>query len=459
MSALTTLADDLKRGIRRHRVPGATVAVMRGRRLLGVAAAGVTNVDTRVPVTTDTVFQIGSITKVFTTTLVMQLVDDRLLDLDRPVADYLPEFRVADAATRREVTARHLLSHTSGIDGDFFPNSGRGDDAIARFVDMCTMLPSLFPLGTKMSYCNVGFAVLGRVIEVLRRETWDDAMRRRIFRPLGMKHAMTLPEDALRHRCAVGHVPDPKDPTRMRVAPLTYLSFGQKAAGSTPAMSSVDLLEFAALHMHGGRARDGSRVLSAASVAAMQRRQVRLQKHSPRGINAWGLGWSLCNWPRTRVIGHDGGTIGQYSFLRLAPERKLAVVLLTNGGDAMSLYDDVVGGLFESLEHTREPALPTPDDALHIEASLYEGRYENIAVAYTIESRRGVLVVSAAPKTEGGGISLTRAPLAFVDQATAVLHTGNPQMDRTSFLFSDADANGRFGYVQMGLRQFRRVEG
>lgn len=93
------------------------------------------------PVTTDTVFQIGSISKVFTATLVMQLVDEGLLSLDTPIAKYLPEFHVADDKTRRAVTARHFLSHSSGIDGDFFPDTGRDDDAIARLVDMSALLP------------------------------------------------------------------------------------------------------------------------------------------------------------------------------------------------------------------------------------------------------------------------------------------------------------------------------
>ncbi len=280
----------LKRSIRRHRVPGASLAVLKGSRVVATAAAGVTNLDTRVPVTPDAVFQIGSITKVFTTTLIMQLVDEGLLSLDTPIVEYLPEFQIADPATRRNVTARHLLSHTSGIDGDLFADSGRGDDAIARLMPMMTLLPTLFPLGTKMSYCNVGFAVLGRIIEVLRRETYDHAIRHRIFKPLGMKQAMTLPEDALRHRCAVGHIADPKDPKRQRVAFVTHLSHGMKAAGSTPAMSAPDLMKFVAMHLGHGRIGNGKRVLSAASAVAMQRRQVRLQKYapprSPAGVSA-----------------------------------------------------------------------------------------------------------------------------------------------------------------------------
>lgn len=456
MAAYADLESRLKRSIRRHHVPGASVAVLKGSRVVATAAAGVTNLDTQVPVTPDAVFQIGSITKVFTATLIMQLVDDGLLSLDTPIVEYLPEFQIADPVTRRDVTARHLLSHTSGIDGDFFVDSGRGDDAIERLMPMMTLLPSLFPLGTKMSYCNVGFAVLGRLVEVLRRETYDYAMRHRIFKPLGMKQAMTLAEDALRHRCAVGHIADPKDPKRQRVAFATHLSHGMKAAGSTPAMSAPDLLKFVAMHLAHGRVGSDSRVVSAASAIAMQRRQVRLQKWAPSAINGWGLGWALEDFGGHKVIGHDGGTIGQYSFLRVSPEKRVAVAMLTNGGDAIAVYREIVSELFGAAIHRREPALPPPNDDLRIEPQRYIGRYENIQSTYVVDQHRAVLRFSTVPKNELG-MRLSELPMAFIDRETAVLRTGNPQLDRMSALFSDL-VDGQYRYMQVGLRQLRRVD-
>ncbi len=456
MAAYADLESRLKRSIRRHNVPGASLAILKGNRVVATAAAGVTNLDTQVPVTPDAVFQIGSITKVFTATLIMQLVDEGLLSLDTPIVDYLPEFQIADPVTRRNVTARHLLTHTSGIDGDFFVDSGRGDDAIARLMPMMTLLPNLFPLGTKMSYCNVGFAVLGRLVEVLRRETYDHAMRYRIFKPLGMKQAMTLAEDALRHRCAVGHIADPKDPKRQRVAFVTHLSHGMKAAGSTPAMSAPDLMKFVAMHLAHGRIGTGDRVLSAASTAAMQRRQVRLQKQAPPTTNGWGLGWALMDFGGHKAIGHDGGTIGQYSFLRVSPEKRFAVAMLTNGGDAISVYREIVSELFGAAIRRREPVLASPDADLRIEPERYIGRYENIQSAYVVDMHRNTLRFSTIPKAELG-MRLTELPMAFIDRETAVLRTGNPQLDGMSALFSDL-VDGRYRLMQVGLRQFRRVD-
>ena len=123
----------------KHGVPGASLAILEGDQV-AEAAYGVLNIRSGVEATTDSLFQIGSITKAWTATLVMQLVDEGLLDLDEPVVTYLPEFKVADADVTRTVTTRHLLAHTSGIDGDLFLDTGRGDDAVSKYVEACATL-------------------------------------------------------------------------------------------------------------------------------------------------------------------------------------------------------------------------------------------------------------------------------------------------------------------------------
>ncbi|MEX0751080.1 MAG: serine hydrolase domain-containing protein, partial [Dehalococcoidia bacterium] len=188
----------------RYRVPGATLAWMHGDELQS-AASGVINVNTGVKTTPDTLFQIGSITKVYTTTLIMQLVDEGRIDLDAPPSTYLPDLRFGDPKATPAITIRHLLTHTSGVDGDFFDDFGRGDDAVQRYVAASATLAQLFPPGAMWSYCNAGFVVLGRIIEVLTGMTWDAALKARLLEPLGVKHTVTLPEEALLHNTAAGH--------------------------------------------------------------------------------------------------------------------------------------------------------------------------------------------------------------------------------------------------------------
>ena len=378
-----------------------------------------------------------------------------MIDLDAPIIDYLPEFRVADLDVRRQVTPRHFLSHTSGIDGDFFPDSGRGDDSVERFVDMCAMLPNIFQPGAMMSYCNVGFAVLGRIIEVLTRTTYDASLRQRIFAPLGMDHALSLPEDTLRFRSAIGHVPDPKKKGALRVTPALFLSHGQKAAGSTPTMSASDLLKFAFAHMNGGKGANGARILSASSVNAMRVRQVKLLKHAPRGLTGWGLGWFLSRWGATPVIGHDGGTMGQFAFLRIARDKRLAVALLTNGGDAMGLYREIFDALFVGLAKIREPALAEINPSTKVDLNRVLGRYENITTIVDVDQGRSGPRMTLIGKGGLGTVPINNAPIGFIDRNTARLATGDEILDRTMYLFSQEE-DGRTQYVASGLRQFMR---
>src|SRR6266851_1627710 len=137
----TTRLRDLASGAR---VPGATLAIWSdGQEVL--AAYGVLNFATQVPVTTDSLFQVGSITKIWTATMIMQLIDEGLLSLDTTVSEALPGTRLGAGDVGDQVTVRHLLTHTSGIDGDIFTDTGRGDDCVERYVGLLAEAASTFP--------------------------------------------------------------------------------------------------------------------------------------------------------------------------------------------------------------------------------------------------------------------------------------------------------------------------
>lgn len=302
MSAIDELPQFLDEAINKYQIPGATVAVLKDGELVAQAAAGVINLNTAVPTTTDSVFQIGSITKPHTATLIMQLVEEGLVNLDTPVVEYLPEFRVARDDVSRKVTLRQFLSHSSGIDGDFFVDSGRGDDCIQKYIDKCTMLPSLFEPGKMMSYCNVGYAVLGRVIEVMRDQTYDQVLKERIFDPLAMTHALSLPEDSLKFRSAIGHISSKTTKNKTYVTRVPFQPFGQKAQGTTTSMTAADLLRFTYMHINQGMGQTGERVLSSSSVSSMQEQQIRALKHTRDGMTGWGVEKSPFPYPFRRLI-------------------------------------------------------------------------------------------------------------------------------------------------------------
>ncbi|MBO0823996.1 MAG: serine hydrolase [Actinobacteria bacterium] len=367
---LATLAE-------RHHVPGAALGILRviqGREdELVEAAFGVLNKDTGVDVTKDTVFQIGSITKVWTATVLMQLASEGRLNLDAPVVEILPELRLADPDVTKQVTVRHLLTHTSGIDGDVFTDTGRGDDCIEKYVASLDEVAQNHPLGATWSYCNAGFVLAGRVIEKLTGGTWDKAVRDRIFGPLGLEHTVTLPEEALLHRAAVGHVGEgTAEPSRAPVWTLPRSMGPAGLIGSTVA----DLLGFARMHLTGGTAPDGSRLLDASSAAAMTTLQADLPDKHTLG-DSWGIGWIRFGWNGRRLIGHDGNTIGQSAFLRLLPDEGLAVALLTNGGHTRDLYEELYREIFAELADVDMPRpLAPPAEPVSVDIQPHLGTYE-----------------------------------------------------------------------------------
>jgi dipeptidyl aminopeptidase/acylaminoacyl peptidase/CubicO group peptidase (beta-lactamase class C family) len=374
----------LARLAERHRVPGAQLGILR----LGTpdelveTAYGVLNVRTGAPVHTDSLFQIGSITKVWTATVVLTLVDEGLLDLDTPVAEVLPELRLATPEVTKSVTLRHLLNHTSGIDGDVFTDTGRADDCLERYVDLLGEAGQNHPVGATMSYCNSGYSLLGRVIEKVTGQTWDQAMRDRLFTPLGLTHTVTLPEEALLFGAAAGHDERDGEPVPAQAWQLP------RSIGPAGLVTSTvaDVLAFARMHLTGGDSADGPRVLRPESAAAMAAHQADVPDKYVLG-DSWGLGWIRFGWDNHRLLGHDGTTLGQQAFLRVLPEQGLAVVLLTNGGHARDLYADLYREIFAELAGvTMPPPFAPPEEPVTVDVSPYVGVYQRAGVRIDIEN-------------------------------------------------------------------------
>ncbi|HWO66544.1 MAG TPA: serine hydrolase domain-containing protein [Umezawaea sp.] len=382
------LQDRLTALVDRHHVVGASVAVAVGDDTAG-AAAGVLSLRTGTPATVDSVFQIGSITKTWTATLAMQLVDEGLLDLDAPLVGYLPEFRVLDDEITTAVTARHLLNHTSGLGGDFFPDTGRGDDCLSRYVTEMADLAASHPLGATMSYSNAGFSLLGRLVEVLRGTTWDEVLRERLLDPLGLTSAGTLPEEALLWGAAVGHIGG-------EVTPTWGLPRCVGPAGLIHARAA-DLLTFARFHLADGVTASGERLLSAESTAAMRRVEAEIPEPWTSGSHV-GLGWMLFDWDR-RVFGHDGSTLGQHAFLRIVPGPvPVVVALLTTGGDADQLHQDLVTELLAEHAGVAVPPPPHPPaEPMAEDWADIVGSYERPSMTCVVEDRADGPVLIARP--------------------------------------------------------------
>ena len=379
---------------RRHRVPGASLAVLADGEVSALAI-GVLHKGTGVEVTTDSLFQVGSITKAYTATVVLRLVDQGLATVDTPVAEILPGFRVADSEVSRRVTLRHLLCHTSGINGDFFHDTGRGDDCLARYVQACAGLAQSHPLGVTFSYCNSGFVILGRVIEQLTGMVWDAALAEQLIAPLGLTHTWTLPEDVLRFRAAMGHVTGAAG-QEPQPASSWYEMRSIGPAGLVCA-TAADVVSFARLHLDDGCVTDGTPVLAASSAAEMQRPQVAVP--NPHAMaDHWGLGWALSDWGGRRIVGHDGDSIGQSAFLRVVPDAGVVVALLTNSDRTGAFYREVFTELLAGLCNVALPApLEPPGNPPRVDLHRHVGVYERVGMRLEAALRASKLVLQVTP--------------------------------------------------------------
>jgi CubicO group peptidase (beta-lactamase class C family) len=397
-----TLLPDLQRWLdeaaARHDVPGAAVAVGVGDDL-AEAATGVLNRATAVEATPDSVFQIGSVTKVWTASLVMQLVDEGLVDLDAPVRRYLPEFGVVDAAATDTVTVRQLLSHTGGFDGDLFQDTGRGDDALDRLLAFIrTDARQVHPPGELFSYCNAGYCVLGALVAKLRGGTWESVLRERLIGPLGVTRMALFAEEAILFRVAAGHLPD-RDGGGQRVAPVWQMPRSNAPAGATACAAPRELVRFGRMFLADGVTDDGTRVLPAGTFAAMREPQVTLPPLGERYAARWGLGLMLFDWGGVPVVGHDGGTIGQVTSWRIVPDRGVVIAVNANGGSAGALLDDVLTRVLAEVAGVRVPQRPLPPaEPVPFTPDGYPGRFSGPLVTYEVATADGGLDVTTIPK-------------------------------------------------------------
>lgn len=408
-------------------------------------AAGMANLRAGIEATPETLFLIGSITKVFTTSLVMQLVEEGRVELDAPVRTYLPELRLSDDEATETVTVRQLLTHTSGITGDYFPDCGRGDDAVEQCVATLPDVPMLHQPGTMFSYCNIGLIIAGRLIERVTGDTWDTVLRQRLLNPLGLDTFCTLPEEVLLHRAGVGHVPDSASGSLVPGQMWPEVRSGGPA-GFTPWATVRDLLAFSRLHLDGGVTPKGNRLLSPDSITAMQARQVESNPSGAYDGDGWGLGWARHRYSNAEpVIGHNGGAA---AVLRVLPERRLAIASLTNAPMGMQvglrIIDDIVNDLFGL--HIPQ----APDVSVDIgDMSRYEGTYRHLNFQCHVSAGDDDLTVT----TEARSTSTTT--LRPLDETTFTTHSASSDMPYKA-AFLQADEVGRPGYFHIGGRAFVR---
>ena len=376
------VCQEITAGMQRVPIPGLAVGVWHAGNEQ-VAGFGVTSVENPLPVTPDTLFQVGSISKTFTATALMMLMEAGKVELDTPIRAYLPDFQLSDESVAARVTLRHLLTHTGGWLGDYFNDFGLGDDAQAKMLIEIAKLPQFTPLGEVWSYCNTGFNIAGRIVEMVTGQSYEAAIKEMILDPLDMNMTFFFPHDVMTHRFTVGHEVVEKKAKVARPWPIGRAGHPVGGVVSTVA----DLLKYARFHMS-----DGSGLLKPETIKLMQTPIV-----TATGLDVFGLSWFITPIGDTLVLRHGGATHGFTADFTFVPSRQFAITTLTNSSEGSTVYVDLRVNAIKSylgIAWSETPHLAMTEAQL----AAYVGRYDAPEDWVELTMQSGSLILQSHPK-------------------------------------------------------------
>ncbi|MGA8401224.1 MAG: serine hydrolase domain-containing protein [Stellaceae bacterium] len=333
-STADSSADDLMLPLMSaDNVPGTALALIKGGQLVLAKGYGFRDLDTHAPVTTATLFNIGSISKSFTALGIAQLVDAHRVDLDAPITRYIPALRLSDPAATKVMTLRQLLSHTSGLpaDGQWPPQVPPTREGI---VEEFANMPVTAPPGTRFQYCSRCVVLAASILERITGQSWESYTRTQIFEPLGMTTAAfgrrgleQAPDSAqpYRHDAGLGDV-------AVSWSRLRYLEALGPGGGID---ANIDDMARYALLQLGDGASSGHRLVSAQMLAELHRPEIAVEDDwspSARSDNLhYALGWFTADIRGAHLVYHNGANPGFRAAIFLVPSVEAGVVILTNG--------------------------------------------------------------------------------------------------------------------------------
>src|SRR5262249_1130405 len=347
--AQTELPPDLDayvaRALKEFEVPGLAIAVVKDGKVALAKGYGVRRLGETAPLDEKTLFGIASNTKAFTAAALAILVDEGKISWDDPVTKHLPGFQMYDPYVTREMTVRDLLTHRSGLGlgaGDllfFPPTTFTREEIVARlrYIKPATSFRS------KYAYDNVLYLVAGQVVAAVSGKSWDDFIKERIFAPLGMTTSNTSVKD-LRPG---GNFVSPHQKVEGRLQPVPYMNIDNNAPAGAINSNVAEMAKWIITQLDEGAIQSGQneggqngdrRLFSQRQSREMWSAQTPVAVGVPppplsalrSNFSAYGLGWVLNDYRGHKVVSHGGGLAGMVSKVRMIPDLKLGVVVLTN---------------------------------------------------------------------------------------------------------------------------------
>jgi len=355
----------IARYLRAMNAPGITLALANRDGTVRTAAFGYDDLETKTPVTTDLMFETGSITKSFVALTLLQLRDQGKLEVNRPILEYLPWLPIE--ANYGVITVHHLLTHTSGL-----------PDALGLFLtDPHGRHVQGFKPGEHFHYCNVGFAILGYLIQSIERRPWPDSIRARIFEPLGMNSSSAVITNRTRDRRPKSYVPFSNDLVYLRqgrLAQAANLTF-EDAAGSVESTPG-DMALYIRMLLRGGQGPNG-RIVSEESFGLFTKPNIKAPDLSPTASYGYGIGVDQLDGHR--ILRHTGGMTSFASAMHIDLDGGVAAWASVNamqGYRPNPVTQFAVQVMNAQAQHKPVPAPPQlTDPAVVKNASEYAGVY------------------------------------------------------------------------------------
>jgi CubicO group peptidase (beta-lactamase class C family) len=482
MSDLADFKADLKKAIsdatQASLVPGYVAGVYREGEQIEIAH-GIANLNTGLEMTADTLWQLGSVTKVLTTTIAFRFAERGKLDLDERVVAYLPDFKLATPGHAEKIRIRNMITHTDGINADaFMPDGDIGQGAVKLYVEGLADKDVIYDVGEGIHYANPGFTTVGRIFEVLTGKTYNQVLKEEVYDTVGMASSVTSPEQAILKNVAIGSFPDPEH-GRARPTEMFRLPPSAAGAGATAIVTVPDIIAFGRVFLTGGEAPNGERVLSAESVRSMCTPTISLPAPYERSM---GHGWWIQPLGGATALWHGGGSPGGISSLVVIPELDLVIAGFGNSSASPAVHDAVLKFIFaEYLGRPLQPpayASVEPLDPATLDLARFAGDYAHFQTHVKIEpSETGLTMTTlfvpideSHKRIMGGYLGSQEEPQPTVVEwvpveGNAFVPKGMPAESHIGLwsggliTFTGDDGGDKATHMQTGSRSLRRVAG
>ncbi len=414
-------------------VPGAAIGIVQGRKILLVKGLGVASVETGVPVTPDTLFRLGSTTKMFTATALVQRALDGKLDFHRPIGEYVPGLDRAIA----KLTLGQVLSHTAGLQNDDPPSNRADESALGTEVRSWKENRLFAPPGEVFAYSNIGYWLAGYVAETVAGKPYATVIEDEILKPLGMTRSTFRLDMASTYPLAQGHRGAAGKAFVVRPVPDNPAGWPSGALFS----SANDLCRWLLALVNDGQI-EGKQVLRKGTFAQLAAAHADV----PSTRTQYGYGLALGEHRGFKMLGHGGTRAGYGSFIRIVPERQLTIVILTNRqGQQLPKTVEKALELLLPLESKRNIAPPEVQEMTLAEMAEYVGLYNNGGDPVEIFIREGRLFL----RTGKSELQLTK----IGDRRLLMKEPGASTPDELVML---PDKGGSIAYIQVGSGALKR---